>query len=262
MSRDFASKLWPVTKLGVRVIVSREELAPADFAHAKLFVPRPKPPEPQVSMYPAPEAAQATKLAENTTAHPERVVTDATSDPTKTVPAASDVVKPAPTDDPAKPLVPRYKASDQPVKRNGQVAVFVSRKEKKVFVRHGFVPVFDMPVTIDDPDQPLGTHVFTAMGTTGDGSGMRWNLISVPNHVSAPVEHRDSRRRGKEPPKPVVNYGKPPSTAAQALDRVHLPQEAIDRINEILVPGSSLVVSDEGLGRETGRGTDFVVLTR
>jgi lipoprotein-anchoring transpeptidase ErfK/SrfK len=40
MSRDFAKKLWPVTKLGVRVIVARDELTPAEFAHAKLFVPR------------------------------------------------------------------------------------------------------------------------------------------------------------------------------------------------------------------------------
>src|SRR5262245_32238768 len=36
----------------------------------------------------------------------------------------------------------------------------------------------------------------------------------------------------------------------------------VDRIGELLVPGSSLVVSDEGLGRETGRGTEFIVLTR
>jgi hypothetical protein len=27
------------------------------------------------------------------------------------------------------------------------------------------------------------------------------------------------------------------------------------------VPGSSLVISDEGLGEETGEGTDFVVVT-
>jgi hypothetical protein len=42
----------------------------------------------------------------------------------------------------------------------------------------------------------------------------------------------------------------------------HLPQQAVDRIGELLVPGSSLVVSDEGLGRETGRDTEFIVLTR
>ena len=89
---------------------------------------------------------------------------------------------------------------------------------------------------------------------------MRWNLMTVPTNPSVSVEHRDSRRRSKESPKPVI-HGKPPSTAAQALDRIHLPQE-VDRIGELLVPGSSLVVSDEGLGRETGRGTEFIVLTR
>ena len=33
-------------------------------------------------------------------------------------------------------------------------------------------------------------------------------------------------------------------------------------MSELLVPGSSLVISDEGLGRETGRYTEFIVLTR
>jgi hypothetical protein len=30
----------------------------------------------------------------------------------------------------------------------------------------------------------------------------------------------------------------------------------------MIVPGSSLVVSDQGLGEETGEGTDFIVVTR
>jgi hypothetical protein len=55
---------------------------------------------------------------------------------------------------------------------------------------------------------------------------------------------------------------KPPASAAQALDRIEIPKEAVDRIGEILIPGSSLVVSDEGLGRETGRYTEFIVLSR
>ena len=46
----------------------------------------------------------------------------------------------------------------------GPISVFVSRKEGKLFVRKGFEPVFDVPVTIERPDQPLGTHVFTALG--------------------------------------------------------------------------------------------------
>ena len=39
-------------------------------------------------------------------------------------------------------------------------------------------------------------------------------------------------------------------------------QEQPERVSELLIPGSSLVVSDEGLGRETGRMTEFIVLTR
>jgi hypothetical protein len=53
-----------------------------------------------------------------------------------------------------------------------------------------------------------------------------------------------------------------PQSASAVLDRVELPQAAIDRISELMSPGSSLVVSDHGLGSETGRGTDFIVVTR
>jgi hypothetical protein len=154
------------------------------------------------------------------------------------------------------------KSADQPVKRTGQVAVFVSRREKKIIVRQGMVPMFDMPIVIEEPDQPLGTHVFTALAVTDDGAGMRWNLMTIPTDGSVHVEYRVSRRRGKEPPPMPVVSSKPPSTAAEALNRIQMPKEAVDRISELLLPGSSLVVSDEGLGRETGRGTEFIVLTR
>jgi hypothetical protein len=180
---------------------------------------------------------------------------------TEATPVGGDIVKPAPTVDPAKPVAPPIKAADQPIKRAGQVAVFVSRKEQKIFVRQGFVPLFDMPVVIDQPDQPLGTHVFTAMEVTENGSGMRWNLMTVPTDLSAPMEQRDTRKKSKASPKPAARF-QPPPTAAEALHRIQMPQEAVERISELLIPGSSLVVSDEGLGRETGRYTEFIVLTR
>jgi hypothetical protein len=41
-----------------------------------------------------------------------------------------------------------------------------------------------------------------------------------------------------------------------------MPKEAVDRISELLIPGSSLVIADEGLGRETGRYTEFIVLSQ
>src|SRR5215831_14491630 len=364
MSHDFAQKLWPITNLGVRVIVTHHDLAPVEFAHPKLFAPKLKPPAPAIAMdggsegrgaapaivmaqatipdaaidaidaappaaatKPAADASDDRKVAEvampsTETMKPREDVaaTDAqpaqgsaetnAADPTEPIqpievaapvapsdagnapelpqrsepatpaqmppaataprpaeaaPSGSDVFKPAPTVDPAKPVTPPTKAADQPTKRSGQVAVFVSRKEQKIFVRQGFVPLFDMPVVIDQPDQPLGTHVFTAMEVTENGSDMRWNLMTVPTEASAFTEQRDARKKSKEAPKETPNPAarlKPPVTAAQALDRIQIPQEAVDRIGELLIPGSSLVVSDEGLGRETGRYTEFIVLSR
>ena len=185
--------------------------------------------------------------------------------PVVAAPASTEPEKPTPDlNDPPKPVTPRIKNADQPKKSTGQVAVFVSRKEKKIFIRQGFAPIFEMPITIDQPEHPLGTHVFTALDGTDGGDGVRWNLITVPNDVSRAVEQtRNNRRRGRAPvvaPEPVSQRA--PSTAAEALDRIQFPQEAVDLIAERLIPGSSLVVSDEGLGRETGRGTDFIVLTR
>jgi len=175
----------------------------------------------------------------------------------ETKPVLPDPSKPAPDAvDPAK----RAPIVDQQVRRTGTVAVFISRKEKKLFVRQGFAPLFDVPVEIDHPEQPLGTHVFTALGFTDNGARMRWNVMSMPAEpphlpIAAkigPKAHPDAR----------TGEAYLPQTPAQALDRVQIPQAAVDRIDEILSLGASLVISDQGLGEETGLGTDFIILTR
>ena len=50
-----------------------------------------------------------------------------------------------------------------------------------------------------------------------------------------------------------------PDSAKAALDRIAIPQDALDRIGNI-TPRSSLIVTDEALSPETGKGTEFVVL--
>ena len=48
-------------------------------------------------------------------------------------------------------------------------------------------------------------------------------------------------------------------SAKAALDRIVIPQDALDRIAG-MAPRSSLIVTDEPLSPETGKGTEFVVL--
>jgi len=134
----------------------------------------------------------------------------------------------------------------------GPVSIFISRKEGRLFARKGFEPVFSAPVTFAQPERPLGTHVFTAL-EYNDDSSMRWNVVTIPTAWNRPAR----RSRYEEQP----SIGKP-SSAEEALERITIPQEASDQIADLMTPGGSLIISDEGLGPETGAGTDFTVIMR
>jgi hypothetical protein len=60
----------------------------------------------------------------------------------------------------------------------------------------------------------------------------------------------------------IADTQPPVISASEALDRVSMPKNVVDRISELMSVGASLVISDQGLGPETGLETDFVVLTR
>ncbi|WP_315837018.1 L,D-transpeptidase [Bradyrhizobium prioriisuperbiae] len=120
-------------------------------------------------------------------------------------------------------------------------SVYISRATQKLYVRrntHKPWPdggeVFDfsieVPVTIRDPDQPIGTHVFTAMAR--NDAGLRWSVVTIDNG----------------------------DTARNALDRITIPQDVLDRIGPTVLPRSSIIVSDEPLSSETNYRTEFVAV--
>jgi lipoprotein-anchoring transpeptidase ErfK/SrfK len=249
----FAKQLWGITKLGARVIIARPELTPSAISSPKLFVFKqppapPKPPEVAEQPTTVGISADATvKAAFNSVNAAPAVGTKANQRVTATDAPNSDPVLAAA----AKPLKP------------GPISVFISRKEGKIFVRKGFEPVFDAPVTFAQPDQPLGTHVYTALSFNDDNSSLRWMVVTVPNAQPTAKADRNRSRRGRKTeavvtaPEPMIT-----STAAEALERVTIPQDALDRIQGLMSPGASLTIADQGLGGETGKGTDFIVVTR
>jgi len=52
-----------------------------------------------------------------------------------------------------------------------------------------------------------------------------------------------------------------PNKANTALDRIEIPQDVVDRVSELLTPASSVIISDYGISHETGKNTDFIVVT-
>jgi hypothetical protein len=121
------------------------------------------------------------------------------------------------------------------------VSVYISRATQKLYVRRNthkrwpdggevFDSSIEVPVNIRDPDRPIGTHVFTA--TARDGAGLRWTAVSIDEG----------------------------DDAKDALDRITIPQDVLDRIAPTAAPRSSIIVSDEPLSKETNYRTEFVAV--
>jgi hypothetical protein len=139
------------------------------------------------------------------------------------------------------------------------VSVLISRKTQRLYVRQRFEPILESPVTILDADSPIGTHVFTVMARTDNDTNLRWNVVSLDSGRShGGVAEPQGRARGGHG-RDVEPLPTDPGSAKAALDRIVIPQDVLDRIAGI-APRSSLIVTDEALSSETGKGTDFVVL--
>jgi hypothetical protein len=151
-------------------------------------------------------------------------------------------------------------------RRAGQIAVFISRKDSRLYVRQNFTPLFDVPVTIAPSDRPLGTHVFTAQIDKDDTNLLHWSVVSLPV-VMKYAERRDEDERVARKRKMTgtveIKTLPMPNSPTEAMDRLMIPTDAMARITEALSTGGSIIVSDQGItSGETGEGTDFIVSLR
>jgi hypothetical protein len=121
------------------------------------------------------------------------------------------------------------------------VSVYISRETMTLYVRRPtrkpvsdggeyFDASIEAPVRIREPNRRIGTHIFTAVAG-GDGS-LRWTAVTIDNG----------------------------DDARNALDRITIPQEVLDRIAPTAVPRSSIIISDEPLSAETNYRTEFVAV--
>ena len=207
---EVARKLFGYTRIGTRVIVTDKPVAPVDFAHPRLFS----------AAAPAPSAAAPVRLA---ALHPAE----------EGIPSKAELA--AFTREPESPIEAHKAQPPRPP--SGHVSIFISGRERKLFVRQGFEPVYESPVEIRQ-GAALGAHLFTAMEVDQKSGAVRWSYVGLPLK------------------------GAPASEAGEALERIDIPEEARLEVARRLSAGASLLVSDQGLGRETGKtATDFILLT-
>lgn len=246
-----------------------EAAAPADKAEAKSET---KTAEASDAAKPqSDDAAKPVEAAETPKAAKAEPAKTETADSAKKpdAPAAPALAaSPDAKKDESRAAEPALAAKPEAPRRAGQIAVFISRKDSKLYVRQNFAPLFEVPVTIAASDRPLGTHVFTAEADKTDSNALHWSVVSLPVSVRAAAREDDGRvsRRQRDAVIPVATKpvtAKPvvtPDSPTEALDRIAIPADTMAKINEMLTSGSSIIVSDQGINQgETGEGTDFIV---
>ena len=150
------------------------------------------------------------------------------------------------------------------LRRAMPVSVLVSKKDRRIYVRQGLAPVFDAPISVLDPETPLGSHLYIATAANDDGTALKWSVVSMPDRTAEDQgEHRTNNgwvdEQAGMPPTPRRST----STPAEALERVEIAQDVRDRIGERLWTGGSLIITDQPLSGETGNdGTDLTVKVR
>jgi lipoprotein-anchoring transpeptidase ErfK/SrfK len=274
----FAQRLWRMTKVGARVIIAQDEVSLTDISSRRLFTALPQ----VISEAPASATVAKVRFATNevVTDSPLKGSIDANESEEARIENAIDraaragfaeaAPEPVPANGPKaqhlfeKPFL--LASVKDPALRPGPISVYISRKLGKLFVRKGFAEVFEAPVAIAQPNEPLGTHVFTALEARDDGT-MRWNVASVPTervvkqgkYLMTTTNRGEKLRKELAPPTHEVT---PPGDPNAALDRITIPEDALARITELMTRGATLIISDLGMSYETGKGTDFIVLTR
>ncbi|MGD9769500.1 MAG: L,D-transpeptidase family protein, partial [Pseudolabrys sp.] len=158
LPESFASRLFATSKLGARVIVTRDPAAPVTIDSARLIAPAEAAPAPSADLVP-----EAQRVIERAAA--ESGVLEKPASPANQIAGVQVADVTGTVVDGVPPVIaaPRLIFPAEMPNRKGPVQAFVSRKDGKLYVRLGFAPLFETAVTIAEPKQPWGTHVVTEM---------------------------------------------------------------------------------------------------
>ncbi len=147
------------------------------------------------------------------------------------------------------------------------LSIFISRKAQRLYVYQAYTKVFDVPIAIRDPQKPIGTHLYFAMPPSQDGpqANLRWLVLTLPEGTSDDDYGSHRRRRNRyADDDDAPRIAEPSASASEALNRIEVPTDVTNTISEMLWAGSSLIIADSDVSKETTdyAGSDLTVLMR
>ncbi|KQV31755.1 hypothetical protein ASC97_18910 [Rhizobium sp. Root1203] len=292
MPAAFAKQLYRMTEMGVPVIITDAEVTPRPIEHPALFHPdAPEPPpllsdavlRPAIGQLPVQVAmndvamprAQMQPAAAPISAEPIRILITrrtqreaiidlqtylnelgyAAGDPDGMLgPASVQAIGDFKAQHPLEIGDDKSLMSDALLRAVYAAAGKGEPPNGVIMIRQGFKPVFEAPITITDPRLALGTHFLTAQSVDLENGTADWLGVTLANTLSS----QTMKRLGISNLESSIISGTPISNA---LSRVDIPDETRRTIDAMLTPGSTMTISDAGLGHETGAGTDFITVT-
>lgn len=120
-------------------------------------------------------------------------------------------------------------------------------------IRRNFAEIYRAPVTLDNEPKALGTHFVEARNVDPRTGFAEWYGFSLSNRIPDASKKRLGITEDADPATP--------ESVSTALDRVHMSDEAKQRLGELLGEGSAITVTDVESLSETGLGTNFITLT-
>jgi hypothetical protein len=157
------------------------------------------------------------------------------------------------TEEMAKQAVQQAKANAQsapPGSSDAQaVSAVISTADKKIIVYQNGVPAFEDKVTLRQPNEPFGTHVFNLTGPSDDPSKLKWMAVDLGADA-------------------VTDLGQDNGTPAEAsallyaatIRRVDVPEATAHRLASLLRPGSTMVITDKPANAESYSAPGFTIM--
>ena len=277
LPKGFAKKLYRQTPRGTHVIISPEEVVPRPINHPSLFQPVSTPAQLVslrlgISDFEASIGAGSMAVPEPTADEkaPLRIYATRTSRKER-IQRLQEMLKAIGyLNDKADGIygkntvsaVKRFQSaallkktgvmSDETMTRLRELTGSEQTPDGMIYVRKDQKPVFEAPISIQQPTKPLGTHLLLTTAFTQQSTG--WISVNVssrlPRHIVSTheIEKKYRSSRIKLPTREVLN-------------RLVISKEAREFIEKNLNEGSTFAISDNGIGTETGKGTDFIVQT-
>ncbi len=126
--------------------------------------------------------------------------------------------------------------------RSAVTSILVSGGDQKAYLMVDGAITFETPIKVNNPDKPLGTHLFSLIGPSPDGYSYKWTAFGLGGHPQDGV---------------TVDLW-----SSSVLGRIeYLDAPGVRRVARTVHPGTIMVITDLAASPETRSAPDFTVIT-